>query len=192
MLNFIVVAQLLHAVNHNIPGYAGILILAFLTLLVTFFGYRVIHVYEKVSLYPPLGVFITIMGVLIKSNDFVNVPMGRGWAELGSVLSFGSTVFGFGTGYTSVAADYTVYQPSDRSRWRIFLATWLGILPTLLFTEMLGAALVTTTYANDGDNVYKKGYDEAQTGGLVAALLFPQSLLARFLYQWLQLLCHSL
>ncbi|KAJ5293570.1 hypothetical protein N7508_008391 [Penicillium antarcticum] len=46
--------------------------------------------------------------------------------ELGSVLSYGSTVFGFGTGYTSFAADYTVYQPSNRPRRKVFLATWMA------------------------------------------------------------------
>lgn len=174
MVNVIVGAQFLYAIGHKMPDYAGIILLSILTLTVTFFGYRVIHVYEKVSWVAPLIAFLTIAGTLGKSHDFVNVPMGRGRGELGGVLSFGSTVFGFGTGYTSVAADYTVYQPSNRSRWRIFLAIWAGILPTLLFTEMLGAALVTTIHSNGGHNAYKKGYDDASTGGLLAALLFPQ------------------
>jgi hypothetical protein len=52
------------------------------------------------------------------------------------------------------------------------MATWLGVFPTLLFTELLGAALVTATDLNGGDNAYQKGYDEAGVRGLLGALLF--------------------
>ncbi|KAJ5148427.1 hypothetical protein N7448_000005 [Penicillium atrosanguineum] len=159
--NIIVGAQLINAVNSNVPGYAGILIIAFCTLLVVFFGYQVVHAYEYWSWIPTFIVFLVVIGVFAHSGDFTNLPMGAGTAELGAVLSYGSTVFGFGTGYTSFAADYTVYQPSNRPRRKVFIATWLGIFPTLLFTELLGAALITATDLNGGDNAYQKGYDEA-------------------------------
>ncbi|THC90111.1 hypothetical protein EYZ11_010426 [Aspergillus tanneri] len=171
--NIIVGAQLLHAVNPRVPGWAGILVIASATLLVTFFGYRIVHVYEKWSWIPTFIVFLVVLAVLVRSGDFVQVPMGHGHAEMGAVLSFGSTVFGFGTGYTTFAADYTVYQPSQLPRTRVFLATWLGILPTLLFTEMLGAALGTTVRLNAENNSYQQGYDDSGVGGLLGALLFP-------------------
>ncbi|OKP12207.1 Purine-cytosine permease fcyB [Penicillium subrubescens] len=172
--NIIVGAQLINAVNPNVPGYAGILIIAFCTLIIVFFGYRVVHTYEYWSWIPTFIVFLVVLGVLAHSGDFVNVPMGVGKAELGAVLSYGSTVFGFGTGYTSFAADYTVYQPSNRPRRNVFLATWLGIFPTLLFTELLGAALATAMSHNGGDNAYQQGWDDAGVGGLLGALLFPR------------------
>ncbi|KAJ5223243.1 hypothetical protein N7468_007785 [Penicillium chermesinum] len=171
--NIIVGAQLLNAVNPNVPGYAGILIIAFCTLLVVFFGYQVIHAYEYWSWIPTFVVFLVVIGVLARSGDFVNLPMRSGQVELGAVLSYGSTVFGFGTGYTSFAADYTVYQPSNRPRRNVFLATWLGIFPTLLFTQILGAALITATSINGGHNEYQQGYTDAGIGGLLGALLFP-------------------
>jgi NCS1 nucleoside transporter family len=171
--NIIVGAQLINAVNPNVPGFAGILIIAFCTLLITFFGYQVIHAYEYWSWIPTFFVFLVVLGVFAHSGDFVNIPMGAGHSELGSVLSFGSMVFGFGTGYTPFAADYTVYQPSDRPRLKVFLATWLGMVPPLFFTEMLGAALMTATAINGGDNIYQRGYNDAGIGGLLAAALFP-------------------
>jgi purine-cytosine permease-like protein len=159
-------------VNPNVPGYAGILVIAFCALLVVFFGYQVVHAYEYWSRIPTFIVFLVGLGVLALSGAFTNLPMGAGSAELGAVLSYDSTVFGFGTGYTSFAADYTVYQPSNCPRRKVFMATWLGIFPTLLFTELLGAGLVTATDLNGGDNAYQKGYDEAGVGGLLGALLF--------------------
>lgn len=172
--NIIVGAQLINAVNPHVPGYAGILIIAFCTLVIVFFGYRVVHAYEYWSWIPTFIVFLVVLGVFAHSGDFVNIPMGAGKAELGAVLSYGSAVFGFGTGYTSFAADYTVYQPSNRPRRNVFLATWLGIFPTLLFTELLGAALATATTLNGGDNVYQQGWNDAGVGGLLGALLFPR------------------
>lgn len=171
--NIIVGAQLINAVNHDVPGYAGILIIAFCTLLVTFFGYRVIHVYEYWSWIPNFCVFLVVLGVFGHSGDFRNIPMRAGHAELGAVLSYGSTVYGFGTGYTPFAADYTVYQPSNRPKRKVFLATWLGMVPTLLFTEMLGMAIMSATAINDGDNPYQRGYDESGVGGLLGSILFP-------------------
>lgn len=40
-VNVIVGAQLLHAVNGNVPGWAGIIIIAICTLFITVFGYKV-------------------------------------------------------------------------------------------------------------------------------------------------------
>ena len=56
-------------------------------------------------------IFLIVLGVFAHSGDFVAIPWGFGTAEMGSVLSFGSSVYGFATGWTSYAADYTVYQP---------------------------------------------------------------------------------
>lgn len=172
--NIIVGAQLLHAVNTSVPGYAGILVIAFATLIIVFFGYKVVHAYEFWSWIPTFIVFLIVLGVFAHSGDFVNTPMSSGKRELGAILSYGSTVYGFGTGYTPFAADYTVYQPSNRPKRNIFFATWLGIYPTLLFTEILGAAVITATAINGGDNIYQEGYNQAGVGGLLGAVLFDK------------------
>lgn len=99
--------------------------------------------------------------------------MEVGTSELGGVLSFGSVIYGFATGWTSYAADYTVYQPADRSRRKVFGATWLGLIIPLLFTEMLGIAVMTATDLNDGDNKYAAGYLASGNGGLLNAVLEP-------------------
>ncbi|PSN64963.1 purine-cytosine permease [Corynespora cassiicola Philippines] len=172
-INAIVGAELLHAVNHNIPGYAGIIILATCTLIITFFGYKVVHIYEFYSWIPTFIVFLIILGTFAHSGDFVNIPMGVGTSELGSVLSFGSAIFGFSTGWAICAADYTVYQPATQSRIKIFFSAWLGLLFPLLFTQMLGIAVMTATTINGGDNRYMAGYEVSKTGGLLGAVLFP-------------------
>jgi NCS1 nucleoside transporter family len=171
-INSIVGAQLINAVNNDVPGFAGILIISFCTLVVTVFGYKIVHAYEFWSWIPTTIVFIIVLGVFAHSGAFVNIPMGVGTSELGSALSFGSVVYGFSTGWASYAADYTVYQPSSQSRIKVFFAVWIGLIVPLLFTEMLGIAIMTATTINDGDNKYAHAYDESKTGGILAAVLF--------------------
>lgn len=171
--NAIVGAQLLNAVNGTVPGFAGILIITFCTLFITFAGYKVVHTYEYWSWIPTCIVFIIILGTFAHSGAFVNIPMTAGTSELGNCLSFGSTVYGFATGWTSYAADYTVYQPANRSRRKVFASTWAGLVVPLLFTEMLGIAVMTATDLNGGNNKYAAGYKASGSGGLLAAVLEP-------------------
>ncbi|WPH01683.1 Hypothetical protein R9X50_00453500 [Acrodontium crateriforme] len=170
-VNSIVGAQLINAVNPDVPGYAGILIISLCTMFVTLFGYKVVHAYEFWSWVPAAIVWLIVLGVFAHSGDFTNIPWDVGTSEMGSVLSFGAVVYGFATGWTSYAADYTVYQPSNQSRTKVFFWTWLGLIVPLLFTEMLGVAIYSATSLNGGDNRYAEGYTSSKTGGLLAAVL---------------------
>ncbi|KIN01674.1 hypothetical protein OIDMADRAFT_196100 [Oidiodendron maius Zn] len=172
-VNVIVGAQLLNAVNSNVPGWAGIIVIAAATFLITLFGYKVVHTYERYSWIPCFIIFLIVLGEFVHSGKFENIAMGVGKSEAGAALSFAASVFGFGTGWTSYAADYTVYQPAGRSRLSIFLWTFAGLAFPLLFTEMLGAAVATAMAANDGENVYIDGYNSSGIGGLLATVLVP-------------------
>ncbi|KAL9083713.1 MAG: hypothetical protein Q9159_005613 [Coniocarpon cinnabarinum] len=167
--NLLGILPLINAVNNDVPGWAGIIIIAACTWLVTIFGYKVVHIYEFWSWIPTFIVFMIVLGEFAHSGDFVNIPMGVGSSEAGSVLSFGAVVYGFATGWTSYAADYTVYQNPHNSRRKVFFATWLGLIFPLLFTEMLGVAVMTAT--NDPTSRYAQGYDQSGSGGLLAAVL---------------------
>lgn len=169
-VNVIVGAQLLNAVNTNVPGWAGIIIIAAATFLVTLFGYKVVHAYEYYSWLPCFIIFLIVLGEFAHSGAFSNIPMGVGNSEAGSILSFASSVFGFGTGWTSYAADYTVYQPANVSRLKIYLWTFAGLMFPLLFTEMLGLAVMTASVHTES---YAAGYKASGIGGLLAAVLFP-------------------
>lgn len=129
------------------------------------------HAYEFWSWIPTFIIFLILLGVFAHSGDFVAIPMPVGTSELGSCLSYGSVIYGFATGWTSYAADYTVYQPSTQSRRKVFFWTWLGLIIPLIFTQMLGVAIMTATDLNGGNNRYQAGYDATGTGGLLGAVL---------------------
>lgn len=109
-VNVIVGAQLLAAINpgpHALPGWAGILIIALSTLFITTFGYRFVHAYERWSWIPVLVIFCIVAGEFGASGKFNSLlPLSGGKSEAGLVLSFAASVFGFATGWTSMAADY--------------------------------------------------------------------------------------
>jgi NCS1 nucleoside transporter family len=171
-VNVIVGAQLLYSVQDKLPGFAGIIIIAACTFLITLFGYKVVHAYEFWSWIPCFIVFLIVLGTFAHTGDFSNIPMGVGTSEAGSILSFGSSIFGFATGWTSYAADYTVYQPANASRVKVFVWTFCGLIFPLLFTEMLGAAVMTAASA-DPTGIYAVGFENAGVGGLLGAVLIP-------------------
>ena len=171
-VNVIVGAQLIHAVNKDVPGWAGIIIIAAGTFIITMFGYKVVHIYEFWAWIPCFIIFLIVLGEFAHSGKFINLPRHTGGPEAGSILSFAASVFGFATGWTSYAADYTVYQPKNVSRIKVFLWTWLGLIFPLCFTEMLGLAVATSTM-DTVDTSYAEGYKESGIGGLLAAVLFP-------------------
>ena len=80
--------------------------------------------------------------------------MGSGAGEAGSILSFAASVFGFSTGWTSYAADYTCYQPVNTSRVKVFVYVWVGLMFPLCFTEMLGVAIGESLQVSQCDAIF--------------------------------------
>jgi purine-cytosine permease-like protein len=169
-VNVIVGAQLIHAVNDGIPGWAAIIIIATGTFIVTLFGYKVVHYYEMFSWFPCFVVFLILLGQFAHSGAFNDIEMKTGSSEAASVLSFAASVFGFATGWTSLASDYSCYQPVGTNSWKVFFSVFVGLMFPLVFTESLGLAVATATTNNEA---YLVAYNDNHIGGLLAAVLFP-------------------
>ncbi|KAK7743596.1 Purine-cytosine permease fcy21 [Cytospora paraplurivora] len=185
-VNVIVGAQILANIDPRrpLPGWAGILIIALSTLLITTLGYRVLHAYERWSWLPVLVIFCIVAGELGRSGRFAAMlPLARGPAEAGSILSFAASVYGFSSGWTAYAADFTVYQPERRARGpAVFWWTLGGLFVPLVSTELLGAAVMTAApvpvVAGGGGggalhSPYLDAYSGSGVGGLLAQTLVP-------------------
>lgn len=173
-VNIMASAQLLNIVNNGaLPPWAGCLILVICTILVTFFGYHVIHLYERWSWIPNMAIFIAIICRMAMAGTFTWGETKGGPTTAGNVLSFGGTVFGYATGWTTYASDYTVYQPRNANSFRIFFGILAGLLLPLIFTLMLGAACATGTLTDDN---WAQLYLDKAVGGLVYAILVQDSL----------------
>ncbi|KAL3231012.1 Purine-cytosine permease FCY21 [Nakaseomyces bracarensis] len=176
VVNTVVSAQLLHMVNrgpHELPLWGGCLVIVGATVLVTFFGYNIIHAYERWSWVPNFAVFLVIIARLHKSGQFSNGPWTSGATTAGSVLSFGSAIYGFAAGYTTYAADYTVYMPKSVNKYKIFFSICAGLAFPLLFTMILGAASAMGAVNNPE---WMALYESDNMGGLTYAILVPNSL----------------
>ena len=173
-VNIMASAQLLNIINGGAcPPWAGCLILVVCTILVTFFGYHIIHQYEKWSWIPNIICFIAIIARMAKAKTFTWGETVGGPTTAGNVLSFGGTVYGFATGWTTYASDYTVYQPRNANGFKVFFGILLGLCFPLIFTMILGAACATGTITNTR---WHDLYEEKSVGGLVYAILVEDSL----------------
>lgn len=173
-VNIMASAQLLHIVNNGtLPPWGGCLILVILTIMVTFFGYKVIHAYEKWSWIPNLFVFLVIIARMKISGNFTYGTMVGGPTTAGNVLSFGGAIFGFATGWTTYAADYTVYMKRETSSYKIFFGVFAGLFTPLIFTFTLGAACATGTLTNTR---WAELYASNSIGGLLYGILVEDSL----------------
>lgn len=176
VVNTVASAQLLSMVNpggNQCPPWAGIIIITGCTVGVTFFGYRIIHAYEKWSWVPNVIVFLVIIACLAKNGSFTNGTWESGPTTAGSVLSFGSAIYGFASGWTTYAADYTVYMPKNSNKKKIFFSLVFGLAFPLYFTMILGAASARATLSNPA---YLDYYHSDSIGGLTFAILVPDSL----------------
>lgn len=178
-VNIISSAQLLHIVNDKaLPPWAGCLIIVILTIIVSFFGYKVIHYYEMVSWVPNLIIFFIIIARFTMSKNFSGTlpateRFPKGETVIGDVLSFGSTIFGFATGWTTYAADYTCYMPKNTSSFGIFAGVMAGLCFPLFFATILGLACGTAILTDDA---WAQLYNEDSVGGLVFLILVTKSL----------------
>lgn len=176
-LNTLVSAELLNEVNkpsgHNLPLWGGCLVIIGGTIVVSSFGYKVIHSFEKYSWIPNFAVFLVIIARLKISGSFSDGPWDGGRTTAGGVLSFGSAVFGFAAAWATYAADYTVYMPRDTNKWKIFITVLIGLSLPLIFTQILGAAVARGAFRNE---MWMSYYKNNSAGGLTYAVLVPESL----------------
>ncbi|KAH3680319.1 hypothetical protein WICMUC_000386 [Wickerhamomyces mucosus] len=167
-------AQLLNLVNrpHSLPPWAGLLIIVLLTIIVSMFGYRAVHLYEKYSWIPNLAVFFVLIARFKISGAFNAGEFSSGEATAAGVLTFGGAIFGFAAGWTTYAADYTVYIRNDYPKWKLFIGTAIGLFLPLVFCNVLGAAIITGINTNE---TYAYYYENYQSGGLLFAILAVDS-----------------
>jgi len=167
-VNVIVGGQLVAALSGGaIPQQVGILAITILTTLVSIYGYKYIHGYERYAWIPMAAIFFILLIAAGPKLSIVPTPP-LGVAELASFVSFGGAVYGFATGWSSYAADYNVYQSEKIPARRIFLLTFMGVVIPCIVLEIIGMALTSA-------------YTGQQGGGLLAAAARPLGGLGTFL-----------
>jgi NCS1 nucleoside transporter family len=167
VVNVIIGGQLINALSSGrVPNWAGILILAILTTLVSVYGYRYVHRYERWA-WIPMAVIFAIMFFVAAPHFSIAVSSNTTTAaEIAGLLSFGGAVFGFAIGWSSYAADYNVNQPENTPSSRVFWLTFLGVFIPCVLLETLGMAFTTNA-------PWAKIFANGLVGDLLAAVVNP-------------------
>jgi purine-cytosine permease-like protein len=134
-----------------------------LSLVMSFFGYKAIHLYDRYGWIALLVVFIILAG--FGGKHFVNLPMAQGHAAVAGVLAFGATIFSWGILWFPLASDYAVYMPTNSSKVRTFTATYVSLWTSCVISFTLGAAFGTLAFSEEP--LYEAAFTARGLGGVV-------------------------
>ncbi|CCM02509.1 uncharacterized protein FIBRA_04611 [Fibroporia radiculosa] len=176
ILNCILGGQTLASIsNGNLSWTIGIVIIAVISLLVSFCGYKVLTWYERIAWIPVVIVYVVALGIGGKHLD--NPPAAEP-ATASAILTFASTIAGFVITYAPISSDYTIYFTPDVPSWKIFTYSYLGLNLPIITIQCLGAAAVVAAPAVPSWNA---GYNNGNVGGLLEAMLSPSGNFGKFL-----------
>jgi purine-cytosine permease-like protein len=137
-----------------------LLIIVVVQLFVAFFGYNLVHLFERYA-FPILAVIFIIASVVIFSKAH---PGAHHQTIPGAfLLAFGAS-FGYAVGWNPYASDYTRYFKPDTNRAAIAWWSGLGLFLSCAFLEIVGAAVGTAV---------SPGNALAGPGGMTSLLATP-------------------
>jgi NCS1 family nucleobase:cation symporter-1 len=129
-------------------------------LVVAFFGYNLVHVFERYA-FPILTVIFLIAAGVILSKAH---PGAAHHTIPGAfLLTFGAS-FGYAVGWNPYASDYTRYFKPDANRTAIAWWSGIGLFVSCALLEVVGAAVGTAVGANNA---------LAGPGGMTSLLATP-------------------
>jgi len=132
----------------HIPQVLCLLIIVAVQVVVAFFGYNLVHLFERYA-FPILTVIFLIASVVILSKTH---PGTSHHTIPGAfLLAFGAS-FGYAAGWNPYAADYTRYFKLDANRAAIAWWSGLGLFLSCALLEIVGAAAGTVASATAINN----------------------------------------
>lgn len=146
MIDAVVAGQMLSAVSPNgsLTVEVGIVITAVITWVVTTFGIKIFHFYERYAWIPQSIVLLILAGTAGPKFDISSKSVVDGATLAGNRLTFFSICFSSAITYAPGAADFLVYcDPKIASRWKVFAAVLIGLSLSFTFTFVLGTGLAS-------------------------------------------------
>ena len=154
-------ALALNVLTH-LPQVLCLLIIVAVQVAVAFFGYNLVHLFERYA-FPILAVIFLIASGVILSKAQPGAPHRT--IPGAFLLTFGAS-FGYAVGWNPYAADYTRYFKPDTDKAAIALWSGLGLFLSCALLEVVGAAAGTVASA-------VKAFDTNPTGGFTGLLATP-------------------
>jgi purine-cytosine permease-like protein len=148
-INSISGASVLYALSDGAcPQWAGVIVICTTVWLICVLGINWIHKLDAFLWIGPFVVWCVAAGTGAKHLDgnAIKSPIGGNGAA--AAFSTIAIVFSFAVSWINCAADYNVKMPVNTPRWKIFVATYVGITVPTVLVQTLGAALYTGTAVN--------------------------------------------
>ncbi|KIJ48835.1 hypothetical protein M422DRAFT_777770 [Sphaerobolus stellatus SS14] len=169
LVGAVLAGQILHGVNSNIPSAVGILIISISSLIISFFGYNALNLYEKYAWIIMAAIFFMMLGLGDHAGFNVSAhapPSAAGTSTAINVLNFGAAMFATVISWCPMAADFNCRLPSNTPTYKIIPIIVLGNLVPNALISALGAALVTVP-------AYSDAYDVGDAAGLIKKVFGP-------------------
>lgn len=178
-INSISGASVLYALSDGkMPIWAGVILICTVVWIICALGIQAIHKFDAFLWIPPFLCWCVAAGTGAKhfSGDAIKSPSGANGAA--AALSFMAIIFSFALSWVNCAADYNVSMPLSVSRWKIGVATYIGIAVPTILVQALGAALYTGT---ETSVVWKVAFKTGGVGGPLKLALTPAGGLGKLL-----------
>ncbi|KAK3685508.1 permease for cytosine/purines, uracil, thiamine, allantoin-domain-containing protein [Podospora appendiculata] len=160
----------------NLSVTVGIVIIALLTLVISFCGFSTLHFYERYAWIPALVAILVAVGTGGSNLRQQAVPADPPTAR--AILSFGMIVASYMIPWACLSSDFTTYLTPTTSSTKIFTYVYLGLaIPTILLM-VLGAAIGGATPSIPE---WSSAYETNLVGGVLAAMLAPAGGFGKFL-----------
>lgn len=178
-VNSISGASVFYALSDGkLPQWAGVVIICTTVWIIYFLGITWIHRLDAFLWIPQFIVWCVAAGTGVKHfhGNAIKSPTGANGAA--AAFSFIAVIFSSAVSWINCAADYNVKMPVNTPRWKIFVATYIGIcIPTIL-VQTLGVALYSGTKVN---HTWKVAFLDAGVGGPLKLALLPAGGFGKFL-----------
>ena len=129
----------------HMPLVLCLLIIVLVQVAVAFFGYNLVHLFERYA-FPVLAVIFVIASIVILSKAHPGAVHHT--IPGGFLLTLGAS-FGYAAGWNPYASDYTRYMQPSVSKAAIAWWAGLGLFISCAFLEIVGAAAATVVSANN-------------------------------------------
>jgi nucleobase:cation symporter-1, NCS1 family len=137
-------ALALNVLTH-LPQVLCLLIIVAVQVVVAFFGYNLVHLFERYA-FPILTVIFVIASIVVLSKAH---PGASHHTVPGAFLLVFGASFGYAVGWNPYAADYTRYFKPDADKAAIAWWSGAGLFLSCALLEVVGAAVGTAVSANN-------------------------------------------
>ncbi|PNP46164.1 hypothetical protein TGAM01_v200247 [Trichoderma gamsii] len=154
----------------------GIVIIAVLSLFVSFCGFRILHIYETYAFIPAIISVVIATGCAGSGLKKQATPAEP--ATAADILNFGMIVASYQIPWAALASDFTTYFDPKVPSWRVFAYSYWGLLTPTVLLMILGAA-VAGAIPNNPE--WQDAFDNYSVGGVLAAMLSSAGNFGKFI-----------